>query len=160
MKKMTVEEIQKALGYEIEIVAEKPKEKVWKPKLGETYWYVDYDGTVCRSEWGGLRVEKSLYALGNCFKTKEEAEFYKEKLIVTAELQRFADEHNETIDWEDANEYKYSIYYDTYSKQIHKTGGLNCKQTTIYFSSLEIANKAIETIGEERIKKYYLEVMK
>lgn len=52
--------------------------KPWKPKEGEPYWYVQFDannnsivGTSC---WDQHSFDFTKYIIGNCFKTKEEAE--------------------------------------------------------------------------------------
>ena len=99
-------------------------------------------------------ITKQIYGIfyrATVFRTREEAEFYKEKLLVTAELQRFADEQNE----EDGENY-YLCY-------VYGTNTLSCLNLTnvygtITFSSYKIGKQAIETIGAERIKKYYLGV--
>jgi len=44
------------------------------PQVGDTYYSVNTDGTVCSDEYDDYAYEKKLVAAGNCFKTKEEAE--------------------------------------------------------------------------------------
>ena len=44
------------------------------PQVGDTYYSVDTDGTVCAETYDDYTYEKKLVAAGNCFKTKEEAE--------------------------------------------------------------------------------------
>ena len=50
------------------------KRKPWKPKYKETYCFVDEDGCICSDAWGNSYVDLNLYKLGNCYRTKEEAE--------------------------------------------------------------------------------------
>lgn len=138
--------------------ANKPQSKVWKPKDEEDCWYVDYEGDIESFNWYGSDFDRFLYASGNCFRTREEAEFYKEKLLVTAELQRFADEHNGEIDWEDDSSLKYYLYYDYADEKVLIDFSYFIKHSDIIFSNENICQQAIETIGEERIKKYYLGV--
>lgn len=137
--------------------ANKPQSKVWKPKVEEVYWSVSVTGCVVCQFWCDDKMDNNLYLYGNCFRTKEEAEFYREKLLVTAELQRFADENNEhEIKWDISP--KFFIYYrgEYGDLQIdYRSGWIH---SDVWFSSREIAKKAIETIGADRIKKYYLGV--
>lgn len=159
MKEMTLKEIQEQLGYEVEIIAEKEeKSKVWKPKDEEDYWFVDSHGDIKFDYWGSYPFEENLYAIGNCFRTEEEAELYRRKLLVTAELKRFAEEHNGKIDWNDFNQRKYCFCFNSAKKEIVIDYWWIAKMESVYFSSQEIAQRALETIGAERIKKYYLEV--
>lgn len=133
--------------------ANKPKSKVWKPKEGESYFA--WCGTVRNYDWDNDCIDNNNYAIGNCFKTEEEAQNAVERLKIRAELQRFADEHNEPIDWEDCITDKWYICYD----YLYKIVGCSpirivrdCFQ--IYFTSREVAKAAIQSVGEERIKKY------
>ena len=51
-----------------------PKDYIWKPSLGETYWFVDNDGEAMTSPYDNDTVDMSRFRLGNVFKTKKEAE--------------------------------------------------------------------------------------
>lgn len=140
----------------------KPKNKVWKPEIGEDYYCINSDSNKMISyyHWQNDVYDKHYYETGNCFKTKEEAEFALEKQKVITELKRFALENNECeLDWYDYDQEKYYIKYacqhDYFS--IHHNCGIKCP-VTIYFSSEDIAKQAIKTIGEDRLKKYYFEV--
>jgi len=142
----------------VEKCAREPEPKVWKPEIGDEYFYVKTNGEIGSAGWDDI-VDKDRYALGDCFRTKEEAKFTVEKLKVIAELKRFAQKHNEEkIDWNNKEQTKYCIYYSYNTKHIGIEGRFSAKQNDIYFSSKEIAEQAVKEIGEERIKKYYFEV--
>lgn len=131
--------------------------KVWKPKDGDKYYFID-SSKISSYDWTSHDVDKKLYAIGNCFRTEEKAKFAIEKLKVIVELKRFAQEHNKyKIDW-NSDQDKYSIYFDTKEKTIDIDYNIRCKANDIYFTSREIARAAIEAIGEVRLKKYYFEV--
>ncbi len=56
--------------------------KPWKPKEGEKYWYFSCmldRGTGCT--WLNSATDLMLWKVGNCFKTKEEAEAKGGKII-------------------------------------------------------------------------------
>ena len=138
--------------------ANKPKNKVWKPESDEMYYFSYSDGNVSFDRFISNTSEKR-YAIGNCFKTKEEAEFALEKQKVIMELKRFALEHNEgEIDWNDSNQIKYFLSYQHDKNIIFIDSYYFIQICDIYFTSEEIAKAAIKEIGEERIKKYYFEV--
>ena len=136
--------------------------KAWKPKDNKTYYYMASDGDTSDAYWNNnSKIDNDRYAIGNCFPTKEKAKFAVERLKVIAELKRFAQENNEKeIDWRDYRQCKYFIYCEFHDNAEYIDIGCvkECKNNDIYFTSEEIAQQAIYTIGEDRIKKYYLEV--
>lgn len=132
------------------------KRKVWKPECNKKYWIIN-GFRVVDSSWYNDNVDYGCYEIGNCFKTEKEAKFALEKLKVKAELRRFAEENNEhEIDWEDDDQEKWSIYYNCDTKKIDIIYNTVLKTHCIHFSSKEITKQAIDYIGEERLKKYYL----
>lgn len=141
--------------------ANKPKNKVWEPEKDETYYYSYSDGSIEEATWDNINVDKNRYAIGNCFKTREEAEFALEKQKVITELKRYAIEHNEgEIDWYVRGTCKYYIQYDYVNNKLNisHTRYFKNNNSSMYFTSEKIAEAAIEAISEERIKKYCFEV--
>lgn len=141
--------------------ANKPKNKVWKPEENETYYYSYSDGRIEKTTCDNRNMYKNRYAIGNCFKTKKEAEFALERQKVIMELKRFALEHNEKeIDWSNDDEQKYCLYFNHERNRI-MIDNFDVSQflsEQIYFTSDTIAQQAIKEIGEERLEKYYFEV--
>lgn len=141
--------------------ANKPKSKVWKPEYGEEYYFIRNNGQICYTPWINVDVDKESFVLGNCFKTEEEAQFALEKQKVITELKRFAMEHNEReIDWNDNKQNKYILCYnhDENYIDINACRWIQYPRAHICFTSQKIAEQAIQTIGEDRLKKYYFEV--
>ena len=139
--------------------ANKPVNKVWKPEEEEEFYTLFGDGSIDELAWGNNADRIKRYEIGNCFKTKDEAKFTLEKLKVITELRRYALEHNEKeIDWNDEDQDKFGLYFCHKSKKILINTYNFSQHNFIYFTSKEIAQAAIETIGEDRIKKYYFEV--
>lgn len=160
MENLTAEEREQLLA----LVKKSNKPKVWKPVNNEIYYFINTDDCITGDIWGDMWGKYNVYgngrySIGNCFRTKEEAEFAKEKLKVIAELKRFAQEHNEgKIDWNDFDQGKYYIFVDMSSKKILIANSYRSKCYDVYFTSREIANEAIKAIGKDRLKKYYFEV--
>lgn len=150
--------VEDALAEDWEIVEES---KVWKPKEKELYFYYDSEGLIYESVYSGGSIDKNRLDLGNCFKTRKEAEHMVEKLTVINELKNFALENNGAeIDWNNSSQRKSAIIYDPEDQNVD----VYCNWHTqyipfnIHFTSEKIAQKAIETIGVDRIKKYYFDV--
>lgn len=159
----TQETIANTLAEDWEVVEE--KKKYWEPKKGDKYcdkyYYISNTGFIFYYGYNEDNIDKALINIGNCFKTEEEAKHMVEKLKIIHELQKFAYQNNEKeIDWNDAKQYKYCLVYDVEHKKVcidYKTY-VKSEPFNIYFTSLDIARKAIKTIGEDRIKKYYFDV--
>lgn len=149
-KEQLMKLIQKSNGF---------KSKMWKPNYGRKYFYINDCGAIINSKWYDDVIDTYRYEIGNCFKTKEETEFALEKVKVETELRRFAEENNEhEIDWKDRRE-KYFIYYDYIKEIISTSYKFSFRRTSApFFTSKEIAEQAIKSIGEERLKKYYFGV--
>jgi uncharacterized protein involved in tolerance to divalent cations len=55
----------------------------WKPKRQETYYFINEYLKIKSYYWWEEREDNELYDVGNCFKTKEEAERALEKFKET-----------------------------------------------------------------------------
>ena len=148
-----------ALADDWEIVEE--KKKYWTPKEKEKYFYIEDCMGVSDDRNVQAPIDYCRFNIGNFFKTKIEAEHILEKLKVIHELQKFAYENNEgEIDWKNFNQRKYKIFYDAEDEDLYVDYSIQCESEPfgIYFTSFKIAKKAIEAVGEDRIKKYYFNV--
>lgn len=134
--------------------------RIWKPEYGEWYWFISTDGRIHNCEWVNDRVDQGRYSMGNCFRTKEEAEFAGEKQKVKTELQRFADKHNDPTEKEwDGENVHYYIGHDAIKNDLTTTPAAILRGIYgIYFTSKEIAEDAANKIGEKRIKKYLFNI--
>lgn len=141
---------------EKQIKAERSKRKTFIPKDGDEFYYISSEGYIVLSFAINDDI-KNFISFGNCFSSPEEAEFMVERLKVIKELENFAKENNDEIDW-DSYSGKYYIYYDYFKNSIKVGSTAYTKANKIYFSSFDICREAINTVGEDRIKKYYLGV--
>lgn len=138
------------------------KKKYWKPKESERYYFIDaYQEGIGNDTNDGTDVDDFRLSIGNYFKTKEEAEHMVEKLKVIHELQKFAYENNEREnDWNNFSQTKFYLIYDSEVNNIlvDYSSFTRTNPFNIYFTSFKIAKRAIEAVGEDRIKKYYFDV--
>ena len=145
---MNLQEELKALKKRIAELEELAKEEKEFPQDGHWYWYITSDAGIGMSSWEEFEYQKEQLSIGNIFRTREEAEFALEKLKVEAELRKFSKPFEDDIsDW--------YIFYDTESQRIYTDSRMYCQtQGAIYFESEQVAQQAIELVGEDRIKKY------
>lgn len=152
--------VENALANDWEVV-EETKSKVWKPNIGENYFFITSSLEVNKFTNEGDMVDESIISSYNCFKTEEEAQHMIEKLKVIKELQNFAIENrDEEISWDEDSRYKFYIYFDYKWKMIRITWATVAHGSpfNIYFASEKAIHDAIDSIGEDRIKKYYFDV--
>ena len=136
-------------------IEEEGKNEKWKPQKGNIYWFISNSGCVSESRWDNDCIDRGRYLIGNYYQTKEECEFAREKLKVIAELKKFEEPKNRAWGWGNIH---YFLYYDCTMKEVDISCGQIFKRSEIYFESEKKAKQAIDVVGEDRIKKYYLGV--
>lgn len=123
------------------------------------FFFIDPAGGVWKKEFiSSNSCDENKFLLGNAFPTREAAEFEVERLKVLHEIKEFiAKNDDKKIDWTDSVEFKYVLTYLIDDSKV--SAGVfysNMKyQKELCASSEKIINDMIETVGEERIKKYY-----
>jgi len=148
-----IDELEKELA---KLKANPPKREPgerWEPEYGGQYWVVNVRGELIYQIWddSGYDVESSNNF--NIFQTKEEAEFARERTKVMRELDLWATDYSPSMGKD-----SYSI---SFSFELNKV--CICPNFSFIkshtFETEEIAEQAIEAIGEERLKKYYFRVV-
>lgn len=128
-----------------------------EPEYGERYFYLSGTNNVMSEIWHCYISDKKRYKVRNCFKTREEAEFESEKREVLAEIQNFADDNNDKINWEAYKPSKWYFYYDARVPYVAIGQTDFIQRDTTYFTSEEIAEQARDKFGDRYIK-YALEI--
>lgn len=139
-------------------IPHKPK-TVWDLKNGDKCYWLSATNSILTHKWNNDIYDKSQRDIGLITLTKEELEFKLESIKVYEELKRYAKEFTDE-EWKDVTTPKFEIYFDYRIKKIEidDFGTLKCNQ--LYFESADKAKEAITSVGEERVKKYYLGVGK
>ena len=119
--------------------------------LANDWEYVTYKSEMWKPEDDELRIR-----IGNVFKTEEEAGKMIKKLQIINTLKELSN-----IEFNDSDSDKYVIYYSTNSNNImiNKHSCVKELPFSIYFATKEDCQKAIDSIGEENLKKYYFDVV-
>ena len=140
----------------IEKIPKKPK-SVWDLKIGDEYWYITLLGYVEEVSYQSDDEDINIIKAGNAFLTKEEAEFEVERRKCEAIMLKYGT--RDMVSLGDKYTKKYYIQYDYDVTQImifkHYSLGI---QGSINFKTEELAQKAIDECGEERLKKYVFNV--
>lgn len=128
----------------------------WQPEEGEMYFFVSSRGSVDYTTYNSTsRIDSETVSFGNCFKTREEAVHMSKKLRIITKLRKLSN-----VDFNSSDNNAYVISYDRELKkiQIDFHDAYNELPFNIHFATKEDCQKAIETIGEDNLKKYYFDV--
>lgn len=99
-------------------------------------------------------TDNKLFSKVNYFNNKEYAEYIAFKETLMRKLDRFAWEHNaKVIDWNNCFT-KYYIIFDHEDNELRIDVYYTVQSNDIYFTSREIAEKAIEEFKEDLVKLY------
>lgn len=132
--------------------------KAKKPEYGQEYFFANSHGWVECDTWQDTAVDNKRWELGNVFLIREKALFDVEKRKVEVELERYAKEHNDSEKeaW-DGNNFHFEIACGYLSKEcicVSTNTGPYRGESITYFTSKEIAEGAIKSVGKDRILKY------
>ena len=138
--------------YEIDKLLNPPHEPktVWDLKKGDEFWWISLGGFVCKSEWDGDCCDVDCRSQGNTFLTQEEAEFE----VTRREVVTMVRKYTRPFKKEERNFYPYYVYVNG---AIHFNADY-CVLPIDYFATEDDIQKAIDEVGEEDFKKYYLGV--
>ena len=128
----------------------------WKPQRNETYYSIDRSGRIFETNNVEYDMDKRAIGFGNCFKTKEKALHMVEKIKIINKLRELSN-----INFNDTSgEAHYAIAYDSETNEISSNVSYYYKYLpfNIYFATKEALKKAVETIGEDNLKKYYFDI--
>nr|DAU29323.1 MAG TPA: hypothetical protein [Caudoviricetes sp.] len=132
-------------------IEEKKKDKRWRADGHTKYWFLDSQNRIDSDMELRQREDDFRYYSHNYFQTKEETETYARVLETEMLLKKYADEHN----GEFINFKYYLLWFKTATElQIDFLTSYARRPRTIFFSSKEIIQDAIEEIGLKRIKEY------
>lgn len=139
------------------IYKEKKTNKNWKPKEGDTIFYITETGRVISSTFLSLLPsDNDKVFFNNAFQTRKEAEHMLEKIKIINKLRELSN-----IDFKDTSGTPhYAIVYGGETNEISYNVSYYYKDLpfNLYFATVEDCKKAIETIGEENLKKYYFDI--
>ena len=144
--------------YKIEKIPQKPK-TVWDLKTGDEYYYIDMCGDVDITAFrnGTYLTDEKIIKIGNAFLTREEAEHEVERRKCEAILLKYGTRNMMSLGDNYTKKYYIQYDYDVNKIMIFKHYSIGI-QGVINFKTEELAQKAIDEVTEERLKKYIFNV--
>lgn len=135
-----------------------PPEK-WKPEIGEIYYFGDVSSEdySFSQYWDNDSMDNIIYKLGLVRQTKEEG-IEDGKRMYYSELYRSMSDVTDEM-WEDRKIKKRIAYWDyTYNNICYDDMNGIKFQGSVYFTSIDKIDEAIEAIGHDNFVKYVLEI--
>lgn len=145
------EDIKELIAQKAEAEAEQKPKTIWdlKTKDGEEYYRLYHNGTIVLTVFESS-IDRLMRYMGNAFLTKEEAEFEKERRKIEAVMRKYSSPFVVTGEnW--SIDYGYDRELITTHVNVYNSG-IPC------FESEEIAQKVIDEIGKDKLKKYWFRV--
>ena len=122
------------------------KKSIFEPEYDEDYYNISFSGDVRRMTYSNDRIDKSVINFGNACTDKSVMERKSKDMKLWSLLWNFAEENNDEIDWSNFECKKYYIYCGNNHNWYVDAKSLWKCLTEIYFSSAELAHRAIDEI--------------
>lgn len=143
------------LEMEFEEVKEKTKNPYFRVRSLKKYYFVGSCGCSETTLDYNHGIDNKLFNAANYFNNKEYAEYIAFKETLMRRMDRFAWDHNvKVIDWHDSRSEKYYIQFSNKHNELEVVWTYSYQANNIYFTSEEIAEKALEKFKEDLIKLY------
>ena len=151
MKTITIDGVQIPTDKLIEAGWKAPEVKksvVWKPEIGERFYYINLFGIVTFGRWVDEYI--NMFDMGNCYRTREEAQRALDVIKATVRVNRRIEELNDgwVPDWKNAYQNKFILVYMHLVKKFSPC--LCTSQHKPYLSFLKS-----ESIGEKIINEMH-----
>lgn len=145
---------------------EKYREELESYAFANAHWGIDTKGNVmccfiegneCKhcifgEKDGECWLNRLEWLNGEYIDFKEKAEFKKEKMIILEQMKEYAEPEDAV--WNSQKEH-WNIAYDVERNKVVILHQIVFKSDSIYFATIEDAERCIAEVGEDRIKKYY-----
>ena len=145
-------ELNKEVKQMIKEANQEQVKSIWdlKTKDEEEYYRLYHNGAIVLCAFRS-NIDRLFRYLGNAFLTKEDAEFELERRKIEAIMRKYGRPFK-------YGEYDYCIEY---SHNNNTLSIFRCSTASFgipYFETKEIAQKVIDEIGNDRLKKYWFEI--
>ena len=121
------------------------KTKRWKPKKGESYWYVSDAGRCVLTTSNRSELDEERFEFRNVYQTDDEAQKELDRRLAEQELLDMCDGSSDDDYWV---EIEYDRDTDLFETGQHGSMVGNC----YHFASGKSAQKAIDTLGTDKLK--------
>lgn len=137
-----------------EVKMQQGEQKLWKPEIGESYFFIRSDFGVTDKVKGTTSFETDRISNGNCFKTKKRAEQVAKKIRLLLRLEQLHDMlcPDYEPDWNNTSKQKICLGRDHADDCWFVDIFDITEYPTAYFDTEENAQKAAEILNKEMKK--------
>lgn len=124
--------------------------KRFVPKVGEKFWFVPIFGFVSSATWKERDYCEGILAMGNVYRTKEDAGKARDKQLALVRIQNYIADNDLGKEFVSGGS-NYSISYNHVSKDFCSDSWLACEESPIigYLKSPEACTQVIENCTED-----------
>ena len=133
------------------------EDKFWLPKENEKYYFVHHFGGVDYYHNGDSKEDINIMNFQQVYRTKEEAEFARDKAVFLEFMRKEFLRNSDVIDWKDDKQDKYEIYY-SHAHKLIAFSTANFLQREGLFTTDDQWLRCFIGEHEDDIKKYYFEI--
>ena len=133
------------------------EDKVFVPKVGDTYWYISSFGKVRSHVYSDLLDHDQLIKSRQVYRTEAEVNFAIDKEIFLEFMRKEFLRNSDVIDWGDNNQEKFSLEFDYRDNEMMVDWCRSIKSGGFYTTSENWLQPFIDNHYDD-IKKYYFEV--
>lgn len=139
---------------QIEDLKQQAVHKKWKPKGGESFWFISPKRKAEITQWRNDNLNEWNYIVGNCHSTREEAERWWEKQQVKCRLEEIAAEGGPLK----GSNGGYTLRYDFYDEKVVIISWCSSRSdSTTHFPTEPLAQKAIDELGDRLLVLFDVE---
>lgn len=149
---ISVEELQRVIKDNADLLKPEVKGRYFFPKVGEMYWCINSFGSIFKNKNSNQDIDKHFISTGNCYRTQEEAELALKKQQAIVKCWKWQQENAYfEPDWGDERETKYFAFYKSQKKEIEigSVGQSKYEFTLPYFKSEEACDAFIQANKED-----------
>lgn len=168
LEKLIIEELERLKAILDELRRDNEKEE-WENEpsftYNDTYYYISEYGEVYGASWYGDEEDFAKFDSGNAFGTRGEAEIELKKREILSKLKRYSKwcweqfGTSEKEAWKRHSASKFFIRYQAKKDEVITSSVIQHKDINdIYFPTAKDAEKAIEIIGIDNLKKYVFDI--
>ena len=121
----------------------------WKPEEGYKVWSVSGRGDVRDILWS-WNTHPKAWEFGNVYRTEADATRARDAQILRTEIDRWIEENEAGVDWEDMESFKYAVIYQYPNQrwEIAAANRITRNPFSVYVSSQHIAIEIVNKFGD------------
>lgn len=131
------------------------KEPTLYPEVNTEYWFID-EGRVLKTSFTEHPIDYLRFDNGIAFLTRGAAEFECDRRKIVTRMKLYTE--SQAAKWDGEREH-WLIQYDFSENRITYGTLYAVKCGELYFATKSQAQRAVEAVGEDNVKKYYLGVI-